>query len=84
MSTRAELSEAVRSILQELAELSAAQAALDQSPEQTTAPRDYYARKAVEAFRRFEAGAKGIKSPLTISIRLTPSANALLTDSKAY
>ena len=74
------MSEAVRSILQALAELSAAQAALDQNPEQTTAPRDHYARKAVEAFRRFEASAKSIKNPLTISIRLTPSA---LTSSKA-
>ena len=72
MSTQADVSEAVRSILQALAELSAAQAALDQNPEQTTAPRDHYARKAVEAFRRFEASAKSIKNPLTISIRLTP------------
>jgi hypothetical protein len=37
MSTQAELSEAVRSILRALAELSAAQAALDQNPKQTTA-----------------------------------------------
>jgi hypothetical protein len=45
MSNQAELSEAVRSILRALAELSAAQAALDQNPEQATAPRDHYARK---------------------------------------
>jgi hypothetical protein len=83
MSTQAELSEAVRSILRALAKLSAARAALDQDPEQATAPRDHYARKAVAAFRQFEAAAKSIKNPLTISIRLSPSANALLTDSKA-
>ena len=82
MSTHAELSEAVRSILRALAELSAAQAALDRDPEQAAAPHDHYARKAVAAFRQFEAAAKSSKSPLTISIRLTPSANAL-TDSKA-
>jgi hypothetical protein len=82
MSTQAELLEAVRSILRALAELSAAQAALDQDPEQATAPRDHYARKAVAAFRQFEAAAKSSKSPLTISIRLTPGADAL-TDSKA-
>ena len=82
VSIQAELSEAVRSILRALAELSAAQAALDQNPEQATAPRDHYARKAVAAFRQFEAAAKSSKSPLTISIRLTPTGNAL-TDSKA-
>ena len=71
---KAELSEAL-GILRALAELSAAQAVLDQNPEQATAPRDHYARQAVEAFRRFEAGAKSSKSPLTISIRLTPDAN---------
>ena len=81
MGTQAELSEAVRSILRALAELSAAQAALDQDPEQATAPRDHYARKAVAAFRQFEAAAKSSKSALTISIRLTPAAIAL-TDSK--
>ena len=81
MSTETDLQEAVRAILKALAELSAAQATLDQNPEQTTAPRDHYARKAVAAFRQFEAAAKSSKIPLTISIRLTPSANAL-TDSK--
>jgi hypothetical protein len=58
MSTQTELSEAVRSILRALAELSAAQAALDSTPDQSTAPRDHYARKAVAAFRLFEAGAQ--------------------------
>jgi hypothetical protein len=73
MSTQTELSEAVRSILRALAELSAAQAALDSTPDQSTAPRDHYARKAVAAFRLFEAGAKGAKKPLTITIRLSPA-----------
>jgi MFS family permease len=40
---------------------------------QSTAPRDHYARKAVAAFRLFEAGAKGVKKPLTITIRLSPA-----------
>jgi hypothetical protein len=39
-------------------------------------------QKAIAAFRQFETGAKSIKGPLTISIRLTPSANAL-ADTKA-
>ena len=39
-------------------------------------------QKAVAAFRKFEAGAKASKLPVTISIRLTPSASAL-ADSKA-
>ena len=81
MSTETDLQEAVRAILKALAELSAAQSTLDQNPEQTTAPRDHYARKSVAAFRQFEAAAKSIKRSLTISIRLTPTANAL-TDSK--
>ena len=67
----AELSEAVRAILKALAELSAAQAALDRDPEQATAPRDYAARKAIDAFRRFEAGAKASKAPLRITISLS-------------
>ena len=70
MSTQAEqLSEAVRSILRALAELSAAQAELDSNPDQCTAPRDHYARKAIAAFRLFEAGAKGVKKTATITIR---------------
>jgi hypothetical protein len=76
MSTQTDLQEAVRAILKALAELSAAQAALDHDPEQATAPRDHAARKAIDAFRRFEAGAKGSKTPLTITIRLKPD-NAL-------
>jgi hypothetical protein len=39
----------------------AAQAALDRDSEQATAPRDYAARKAIDAFRRFEAGARASK-----------------------
>ena len=77
-----ELSEAVRTILKALAELSSAQAALDLDPERDHAPRDYAMQKAIAAFRQFETGAKSIKGPLTISIRLTPTGNAL-TDSKA-
>ncbi len=37
---------------------------------QATAPRYHAVRKAIDAFRRFEAGAKGNKTPLTITIRL--------------
>jgi hypothetical protein len=70
--TQADLSEAVRAILKALAELSAAQAALDLDPERDHAPRDYAVQKTVAAFRKFEAGAKGITGPRTISIRLTP------------
>ena len=80
--TQADLSDAVRAILKALAELSAAQGALDLDPERDHAPRDYAMQKAVAAFRQFEAGAKSIKGPLTISIRLMPSANAL-ADTKA-
>ena len=32
----------------------------------------YAVQKTVAAFRKFEAGAKGITGPRTISIRLTP------------
>ncbi len=67
--TQADLSESVRAILKALAELSAAQAALDLDPERDHASRDYAVQKTVAAFRKFEAGAKGIS---TISIRLTP------------
>jgi|GEM_PF-2432345 hypothetical protein len=70
--TQAELSDAVPAILRGLAELSAAQAALDLDPERATAPRDYAMNKTVAAFRQFEAGAKSIKGPLSITIRLTP------------
>lgn len=70
--TQADLSEAVRAILKALAELSAAQAALDLDPERDHAPRDHAVQKTVAAFREFAAGAKGITGPRTISIRLTP------------
>jgi hypothetical protein len=57
-STQADLSDAVRAILKALAELSAAQGALDLDPERDHAPRDYAMQKAIAAFRQFEAGAK--------------------------
>jgi len=77
-----DLSETVRRILVAVAELSREQAALDQDRERTTAPRDHALQKTVTAFREFEASAKMITGPLTIKIRLTPSANAL-ANSKA-
>jgi hypothetical protein len=73
MSTRAtDLSEAVRGILKALAELSRAQAALDLDHERDHAPRDHAMHKAVAAFRAFEAGAKAVKTPLRITISLSP------------
>ena len=69
---QAELSETVHALLRAAAELSREQSLLDQDPERTTAPRDHAMQKAVAAFREFEAGAKGITGPRTISIRLTP------------
>ena len=73
MSDKAEISDAVSALLRAAAGLSAAQARLDTTPDLTTAERDHAARKVCEAFRRFEAGAKASKVPLTVSIRLTPS-----------
>jgi len=73
MSTQAaDLSEAVRAILKALAELSGTQAALDLDSERDHAPRDYAMHKAVAAFRAFEAGAKAVKTPLRITISLSP------------
>ena len=57
---------------QPLAELSSAQTALDLDPERDHAPRDHAMHKAVAAFRTFEAGAKAIKTPLRITISLSP------------
>jgi hypothetical protein len=68
----ADLSEAVRAILKALAELSCAQTALDLGPERDHVPRDHAMHKAVAAFRAFEAGAKAIKTPLRITISLSP------------
>ncbi len=79
---QAELSETVHALLRAAAELTREQTLVDQDPERTTAPRDYAMQKAVAAFREFEAGVKASKFPLTISIRLTPSAKAL-ADSNA-
>ena len=73
MSTRAaHLSEAVRAILKALAELSSAQTTLDLDPERDHAPRDHAMHKAVAAFREFEAGAKAVKTPVRITISLSP------------
>jgi hypothetical protein len=46
--------------------------ALDLDPERDHAPRDYAMHKAVAAFRAFEAGAKAVKTPLRITISLSP------------
>jgi len=51
-----DIEEAVRAILKACAELSAAQAALDHTPDATTAPRDYAAP------RRTVMGRHGTKS----------------------
>jgi len=72
----ADLSNTVHALLRAVAELSREQAACDSDRERTTAPRDHALQKTVTAFREFEAGAKAIPGPLTIKIRLTPSANA--------
>jgi hypothetical protein len=73
MSTQAaDLSEAVRAILKALAELSSAQATLDLDHERDHAPRDHAMHNAVAAFRAFEAGAKTLKTPLRITISLSP------------
>jgi hypothetical protein len=80
--SQADLSETVRRILVAVAELSREQAACDSDRERTTAPRDHALQKTVTAFREFEAGAKSLKGPLTVKIRLTPSADAS-ADSKA-
>ncbi len=78
----ADLSNTVRQILVAVAELSREQAACDQDRERTKAPCDHALQKTVTAFREFEAGAKSLKGPLTIKIRLTPGAKAL-ADSKS-
>ena len=67
-----DIEEAVRAILKACAELSAAQAALDRTPDATTAPRDYAVTKVIEAFNRFAAGAQAAKKPLAIKITLSP------------
>jgi hypothetical protein len=63
-------------------ELSREQAACDQDRERAPAARDYALQKTVTAFREFEAGAKSLKGPLAIKIRLTPGAK-VLADSNA-
>ena len=73
MSTHAEISEAVQALLRAAAELSAAQAACDKDRERDPAPRDYAARKVVEAFDRFATGARAATKPLRITITLSSS-----------
>ena len=70
MGSDSDIEQAVMAILKASAELSAAQAALDTTPDLTTAPRDFAARKVVDAFRAFESGAKAITRPTRISITL--------------
>jgi hypothetical protein len=67
-----DIEEAVRAPLKAAGELSAAQAALDVTPDLTTAPRDHALQKAVTAFREFEAAAKAITRPTRITVTLTP------------
>ena len=67
-----DIEEAVKALLRAAAQLSAAQAALDATPDLTTAPRDFAARKVCDAFRAFESGAKAITKPTRISITLSP------------
>ena len=50
----------------------AAQAALDRTPDATTAPRDHAARKVCDAFRAFESGAKAATKPLRIGSNRIP------------
>ena len=68
-----DIEEAVLAILKAAGELSAAQFALDRTPDATTVPRDFAARKVVDAFRTWEASAKAIKSPVRVSITLRPT-----------
>ena len=67
-----DLQDAVTTLLRAAGELSQEQAALDQDAERDPAPRDHAARKVVEAFRRFEVGAKAIKRPTRITVTLSP------------
>ncbi len=68
-----DIEEAVLAILKAAGELSAAQFALDRTPDATTVPRDFAARKVVDAFRTWEASAKAIKSPIRVSITMRPT-----------
>ncbi len=68
-----DLQHAVMALLKAAGELSDAQAALDATPDLTTAPRDFAVRKVCEAFARFAAGAKALTKPTRISITLTPT-----------
>jgi hypothetical protein len=72
-SDKAEISDAMHDLLRAAAGLSAAQARLDATPDLTTVERDYAMQKTVAAFRRFEAGAKAVRKPVTVSIQLAPT-----------
>lgn len=75
MSDR-DIEHAVMAILKTAGELSAAQAALDATPDLTTASRDHALQKVVSAFRDFEVAVKAITRPTRITMTLTPGANA--------
>jgi hypothetical protein len=64
--------ETLYALLRACAELSSAQALVDQQPDRTTAPRDYAMGKVVGAFRAFEGAAKALKAPQVVTIRLSP------------
>jgi hypothetical protein len=72
MSNSDDLQHAVMAILKASAELSQAQAALDATPNLTTASRDFAARKVCDAFCTFESSAKAITRPTRITITLSP------------
>ncbi len=68
-----DIEEATLAILKAAGELSAAQFVLDRTPDATTVPRDFAARKVVDAFRTWETSANAIKSPVRVSITLRPT-----------
>lgn len=70
--TDSDIEHAVMALLKAAGELSDAQAALDATPDLTTAPRDFAAHKVVEAFNAFAVGAKAITRPTRVSITLSP------------
>jgi hypothetical protein len=70
--SNSDIEEAVLAILKTAGELSAAQGALDATPDLTPAARDFAMHKVCDAFRQFESGAKAITKPLRVSITLTP------------
>lgn len=65
-----DIGEAVYAVLRAAAQLSAAQARLDQQPDLAHAERDHAAGRVIEHFRRFEAAAKTARKPLTVRVTL--------------